>query len=102
MKKLQKSSVKRDKNKRIRVERFELKRKLVKALAQDLRIQGDQRYHHQLELGFLPKDTARERIRNRCVLSGRSRGVLNKAKLSRIQFRDLASRGELLGFHKSS
>ncbi|HIA01996.1 MAG TPA: 30S ribosomal protein S14, partial [Myxococcales bacterium] len=42
------------------------------------------------------------RQRNRCVLTGRSRGYLRKFGLSRIMFRDLARVGELLGVTKSS
>ena len=45
---------------------------------------------------------SKNRIRNRCLLTGRPRGVYRKFGLSRIAFRDLASDGKLPGVVKSS
>ena len=44
--------------------------------------------------------TVRSRIRNRCALTGRSRGVYRKFKLSRIAFRELAAIGQIPGITK--
>ena len=46
--------------------------------------------------------SSKNRIRNRCLLTGRPRGVYRKFGLSRIAFRELASDGKLPGVVKSS
>ena len=50
----------------------------------------------------LPKNSSPCRLRNRCIITGRPRGVYRKFKLSRIAFRELASDGKLPGVIKSS
>lgn len=50
----------------------------------------------------LPKNASPVRIKNRCEVSGRSRGYMRAFGLSRIQFREMARRGELPGVKKSS
>ena len=50
-----------------------------------------------------PRDTSRIRVRNRCEVTGRSRGYYRDFKLSRIKFRELSStRGMIPGVTKSS
>lgn len=44
----------------------------------------------------------RTKIKNRCVLSGRSRGVVRDFKVSRIVFKELAGAGLLVGVKKKS
>ena len=55
-----------------------------------------------MRLAQLPRNSSKNRIRNRCLLTGRPRGVYRKFGLSRIAFRDLASDGKLPGVVKSS
>ncbi len=62
----------------------------------------EERFQAVLKLSELPKNGAKIRIRNRCELTGRSRGVYSKFKLSRSALRQLALRGELPGVTKSS
>ena len=54
------------------------------------------------KLQKLPRDASPTRQRNRCVLTGRSRGVYRKFGLCRICLREMAHRGELPGVTKSS
>jgi small subunit ribosomal protein S14 len=54
------------------------------------------------KLSEMPRNSAKVRIRNRCALTGRSRGVYRKFGLSRIKLRELASAGQLPGVVKSS
>lgn len=54
------------------------------------------------ELQKLPRNSAPVRIKNRCAVSGRARGYMRFFGLSRIQFRELARRGEIPGVKKSS
>ncbi len=50
----------------------------------------------------LPKNASPVRIKNRCAVSGRSRGYLRAFGLSRIQFRELARDGKIPGVKKAS
>jgi len=54
------------------------------------------------KLQKLPRNSSITRIRNRCVVSGRSRGILKDLKMSRIIFRQYALHGMLPGIKKSS
>jgi small subunit ribosomal protein S14 len=50
----------------------------------------------------LPRDSSKSRIRNRCKITGRSRGVYKKFGLSRHKLREAAMRGEVPGLTKAS
>jgi len=50
----------------------------------------------------LPRDASPTRVRNLCELTGRSRGVYRKFKISRIKLRDLALQGKIPGMRKAS
>lgn len=54
------------------------------------------------ELQKIPRNASPVRIKNRCSVTGRSRGYMRFFGLSRIQFRELARRGEIPGVKKSS
>ncbi|MCH2546820.1 MAG: 30S ribosomal protein S14 [Alphaproteobacteria bacterium] len=62
----------------------------------------EERFEAQLKLAELPRNSAKNRQRNRCGLSGRPRGFYRKFKLSRIALRELASSGQIPGMIKSS
>jgi small subunit ribosomal protein S14 len=53
-------------------------------------------------LSNLPRDASPTRSHNRCELTGRSRGVLRKFKVSRIMLRELALAGKIPGLKKAS
>lgn len=53
-------------------------------------------------LALLPRNSSPTRYVNRCVETGRSRGYIRRFGLSRIAFRDHASKGEIPGITKSS
>jgi small subunit ribosomal protein S14 len=53
-------------------------------------------------LQALPKNSSPVRVKNRCAITGRSRGYLRSFGLSRIQFRELAREGKIPGVKKSS
>lgn len=53
-------------------------------------------------LAKLPRDSSPVRIKNRCAVSGRSRGYLRAFGLSRIQFREMARDGKIPGVKKAS
>ena len=53
-------------------------------------------------LARLPRDSSPTRSHNRCQLTGRSKGVLRKFKVSRIMLRELALAGKIPGLKKAS
>lgn len=55
-----------------------------------------------LELQKLPRDSSPTRVRNLCALTGRSRSVYRKFKISRIMLRELALQGKIPGMRKAS
>jgi len=50
----------------------------------------------------MPRDASSSRLRNRCAITGRSRGVYRKFGLSRVKIREVAFRGEIPGLSKAS
>ena len=84
------------------VKRFAAKRAALKAIIQDPNAEPEAKWDAQLQLQKLPRDSSPVRQRNRCVLSGRPRGVYRKFKISRIALRDLGSTGQIPGVVKSS
>ena len=62
----------------------------------------DEKQVLRLRLEKLPKNSNRIRVRNRCNVTGRPRGVYRKFGLSRITFRELALKGLIPGVSKAS
>ena len=50
----------------------------------------------------LPKNSSPVRLKNRCAISGRSRGYIRAFGLSRIEFREMAREGKIPGVKKAS
>ncbi|MCB1651934.1 MAG: 30S ribosomal protein S14 [Alphaproteobacteria bacterium] len=94
--------IERDKKRRRLVKKYENKRAKLKAIIKNQDIPAEERFQAVLALAELPRNSAKNRIRNRCAVTGRPRGHYRKMNISRIALRDLASRGELPGVVKSS
>jgi small subunit ribosomal protein S14 len=62
----------------------------------------EEREAAQKKLRSLPRDANPIRLRNRCKLTGRSRGYYRKFGLGRLALRDRALKGELPGVTKAS
>ena len=62
----------------------------------------EERAAGQAKLQALPRDASPTRQRNRCAITGRSRGVYRKFGLARSKIREGASRGEIPGLTKAS
>ena len=89
--------------KRIRLaKRFEKKRENLKKIIKNKKLPLTERFEAQLKLAKIPRNSSKTRIRNRCEITGRPRGVYRKLKISRIALRDLASKGKIPGMTKSS
>jgi len=78
------------------------KRAALKAIIKNRTLPIEERFKAQLKLNELPRDGSKCRVRNRCEISGRPRGVYRKLKMSRIAIRDLGSSGKIPGIVKSS
>ena len=85
-----KSIIARDKKRQAMILKYAAKRAEMKAT-------GDQE-----GLAKLPRNSSPVRWKNRCAESGRSRGYMRQFGLSRIAFREHASKGEVPGVTKSS
>ena len=77
-------------------------RERLKALARDREAAPEERFAAQLKLSELPRNSSATRVRNRCSLTGRPRGVFRKFGLGRPKLRELAMRGEVPGVIKAS
>ncbi len=96
------SSVEKNRRRAALVKRLAAKRQRLKAIADNKSLAPEDRFAARLKLAELPRNSAPSRIRNRCELTGRARGVYRKFKLSRIALRELASAGQIPGMVKSS
>nr|YP_009330436.1 ribosomal protein S14 [Coccophora langsdorfii]ANS72208.1 ribosomal protein S14 [Coccophora langsdorfii] len=80
----------------------ELKRRTLNAVATNQNLTVSLRWWAQLEKSKLPRQSSLCRVKNRCVETQRSRSVINFYKLSRLEFRRLASKGLFPGMRKAS
>jgi small subunit ribosomal protein S14 len=96
------SSVEKNKKRMKLVKKFQTKRNKLKKIVMDKKVNLNERFEAALKLAKLPKNSAKNRIRNRCEITGRPHGYYRKLKMSRIALRDLASMGKIPGMTKSS
>jgi small subunit ribosomal protein S14 len=97
-----KSMIEKNKRRMRQVEQYAGRRDRLKAMAKDLSLTPEERFNARLKLAKLPRSGSPVRVRLRCALTGRPRGVYRKFGLSRIALRDLASAGQIPGVVKSS
>lgn len=97
-----KSVIERDGKRRRMAARLRAKRERLKEIANDRDRPMEERFQARLKLSELPRNSAAVRLRNRCGITGRPRGVYRKFKMSRIALRELASSGQIPGMVKSS
>jgi small subunit ribosomal protein S14 len=96
------SAIEKNKNRQVLVDKYAARRKKLKAITKDTSISAEDKFEARFKLAELPRNSARNRVRNRCLLSGRPRATYRKFKLSRIALRDLASQGLIPGMTKAS
>jgi small subunit ribosomal protein S14 len=97
-----KSSIEKNKRRREMVARFAPKRKELLGVANDQSRPMEERFEARLKLAELPRNANPTRVRNRCMVTGRSRSVYRKFQLSRIMIRELGNMGMIPGLTKSS
>jgi len=96
------SMVEREKRRARIVKRYAAKRSQLKELIRSPKTSPEERVAAQAKLQKLPRDASPSRARNRCAITGRSRGVYRKFGLSRVKIREVANRGEIPGLSKAS
>ncbi|MGH8801421.1 MAG: 30S ribosomal protein S14 [Casimicrobiaceae bacterium] len=84
------------------VAKYAKKRAALTAIMDDARASDEDRYAARLKLQTLPRNANPTRLRNRCAITGRPRGVFSKFGLGRNKLREHAMRGEIPGIVKAS
>jgi small subunit ribosomal protein S14 len=94
--------VEREKRRTKIVQRYAAKRAELKELIRSPKTSPEARIEAQAKLQAMPRDASPSRLRNRCQITGRSRGVYRKFGLARVKIREVANRGEIPGLSKAS
>ncbi len=84
------------------VAKFAKKRVALQAIIDNPKVSDEDRYEARLKLQRLPRNANPTRLRNRCALTGRPRGVFRKFGLGRNKLREYAMKGEIPGVVKAS
>ena len=92
----------REQKRRKTVEKFKAKRAALFEVLHDAKASDEDKEAARVKLQKLPRNASPIRLRNRCALTGRPRGVYRKFGLGRIKLRELAMRGEVPGIIKAS
>ena len=94
--------INREQKRRKTVAKFAAKRAALLATINDAKRSDDERQEARDKFQQLPRNASPVRLRNRCKLTGRPRGVFRKFGLGRNKLREIAMRGEIPGLIKAS
>ena len=94
--------INRDKKRREMVKKYAAKRASLLAIINNASLNDEDRFAARLKFQQLPRNSSPVRLRNRCSLTGRPRGVYRKFGLARTKVREFAMRGEIPGVIKAS
>ena len=90
-------------NRRIKLsDKFYQKRQKLKKIVMNKKLPLEERFKAQQKLSKLPRNSAKNRVMNRCQITRRPHGVYRKLKISRIALRQLGLQGKIPGLVKSS
>jgi small subunit ribosomal protein S14 len=84
------------------VKKFAKKHAALQSIMDDAKASEEIRFQARLKIQALPRNANPTRVRNRCALTGRPRGVFSKFGLGRNKLREYAMRGEIPGIVKAS
>jgi small subunit ribosomal protein S14 len=96
------SLINREKKREQLVKKYAAKRVELITIIKDQSQSDEARYEARLALQKLPRNANPTRLRNRCELTGRPRGVFRMFGLGRAKIREFAFRGEIPGITKAS
>src|SRR3970040_2470783 len=94
--------INREQKRRQTVRKFAARRSELMTLIANPKLAPEERYEARINRQKLPRNASPVRLRNRCALTGRARGVYRKFGLGRSKLRDIAMRGEIPGVIKAS
>ncbi|SCY50556.1 SSU ribosomal protein S14P [Nitrosospira sp. Nl5] len=94
--------INRDLKRRETVKKFAAQRAELFIIINDAKMSDEERHSARIKLQMLPRNASPVRLRNRCALTGRPRGVYSKFGLGRGKLRDIAMNGEIPGMTKAS
>jgi len=94
--------INREQKRRKTVAKFAARRAALLATIGDARRSDEERQEARDKFQQLPRNASPVRLRNRCKLTGRPRGVFRKFGLARNKLREIAMRGEIPGLIKAS
>ncbi|MFT3962716.1 30S ribosomal protein S14 [Propionivibrio sp.] len=94
--------INREEKRRKMVEKYAAKRAELVAVIDDVNRSEEERFEARQKFQTLPRNASPVRLRNRCQLTGRPRGVFRKFGLGRSKLRDFVMRGEVPGMTKAS
>ena len=94
--------INRNEKRRKTIEKYAAKRADLVAVITDVSRTEEERFESRLKFQALPRNSSPVRLRNRCELTGRPRGVYRKFGLGRSKLRDFVMRGEVPGMTKAS
>ena len=94
--------INREEKRRKMVAQYAQKRAALEAVFNNVSLTDEERYEARLKYQALPRNASPSRLRNRCALTGRPRGVFRKFGLCRHKIRELAFNGEIPGVVKAS
>ncbi len=96
------SQIHRDLRRKALIAKHAEKRTELRMLLRSHSTSIEEKLEVQKQFAKLPRNSCPTRAKNRCTLSGRSRGYYRKFGVSRIALRELALKGQLPGVRKSS
>jgi small subunit ribosomal protein S14 len=96
------SLINRNEKRKKLVAKYAKRRDALEAIVHNMKMSDDDRMAARLKLQALPRNAHPTRVRNRCALTGRPRGVYSKFGLGRNKLRDYVMRGEVPGVVKAS
>jgi len=97
-----KSKIVREKKLLKNIQKYAKRRADLKAIINNPKTSIEDRDIAVNNLDKLPKSSSPIRLRNRCFITGRPRGIIRRFKLSRLSFREMALNGEIPGVTKAS
>src|SRR3982750_4872632 len=84
------------------VAKYSKKRAMLQSIVDNTRMYDGAPFAPRLKIQALPRNANKTRLRNRCAITGRPRGVFSKFGLGRNKLREYAMRGEIPGIVKAS
>ena len=92
----------REIKRRATVSKFAVKRAALEAAMNHVTATAESRLEARMKFQALPRNSSPVRLRNRCALTGRPRGVFSKFGIGRSKLRDLMMSGQVPGVTKAS